>query len=78
GSTTLITVVVVSWETFDQCYSKYRRSGRICLKETVFHRPQLGANPSGSNSDIGRATKKARTRSDLMTNNDDPTMDENR
>ncbi|MBA0765892.1 hypothetical protein Gotri_015004, partial [Gossypium trilobum] len=41
GATTSITVVV-SWETFDQHYSKYCRSGRICLKETVFHGPRRG------------------------------------
>ncbi|MBA0635270.1 hypothetical protein Godav_025854, partial [Gossypium davidsonii] len=40
GATALIIVVVVYWETFDQLFSKYRRSGRICLKETIFNRPQ--------------------------------------
>ncbi|MBA0860411.1 hypothetical protein Goshw_017468 [Gossypium schwendimanii] len=32
----------------------------------------VGANPLGLNSNISRATKKARTRSDLMTDKDDP------
>ncbi|MBA0878189.1 hypothetical protein Goshw_008083 [Gossypium schwendimanii] len=41
---TLITVVVVSWEIFDQHFSKYHRSDRICLKKTVFHSSQRIVN----------------------------------
>ncbi|MBA0757788.1 hypothetical protein Gotri_020854 [Gossypium trilobum] len=38
----------------------------------------VGANPLGSNSDVGQATKKVRTKSNLPPNTDDLTVDANR
>ncbi|MBA0788470.1 hypothetical protein Gotri_024810 [Gossypium trilobum] len=38
----------------------------------------VGANPSGSNSGVVRATKKVRFRTELPPDTDDPTVDGNR